>query len=68
MLVLTKHPGKDGKPSYRYLPGTLAYALMLEIFPRVESTRQGFVAMLPFISPLREVKELYQKANPGVQL
>ena len=68
MLVLTKHPGKDGKPSYRYLPGALAYALMLEIFPRVESTRQGFVAMLPFISPLREVKELYQKANPGVQL
>ena len=60
MLVLTKHTGKDGKPNYRHLPGSLPYDLMLEIFSR--TSNQEFIAMLPFISPF--VKEAYQKANP----
>lgn len=64
MLVLTKPTGKDGKMmNYRYLPGKLPYALMLEIFSR--TSNQELIAMLPFISPF--VKEVYQQSNPEVK-
>jgi len=37
---------------------------MLELF--FAMTKQEFIATLPFVYP--ELKPIYQKANPGVQL
>lgn len=63
MRVLQKKPGPDGKPRYEFMPGSLMYGLMLEFYGR--SSKEGFIAMLPFIFP--PLKPVYQKANPGVQ-
>ncbi len=62
--VLEKKPSPpDGKPRYEFMSGSLMYALMLEFFNRTE--KHDFIAMLPFIFP--PLKEIYQKANPGVK-
>jgi len=53
-----------GKPQYEFMPGSLMYALMLEFYGR--TSKEGFTAMLPLIFP--PLKEVYQKANPGVKL
>src|SRR3989338_628246 len=67
MRVLTKKSSApDGKPRYEFMPGSFMYALMLESFNKLRDTRLEFTAMLPFIFP--PLKEVYQKANPGVQL
>ena len=62
--VLQKKKGKDGKDAYEFMPGSLPYGLMLEFYSR--TSKQEFIAMLPFISP--PLKSVYQKANPGIQL
>ena len=64
MRVLQKKQGPDGKPRYEFMPGSLMYALMLEFY--VRASKEGFIAMLPFIFP--PLKAVYQKANPGVKL
>ena len=64
-MVLKKQPDKEGRSAYRYSPGSLPYSLTLELFTRTAQTGQEFVAMLPFIFP--PLKEIYQKANPGVK-
>ena len=61
--VLEKKKGKDGKERYEFMPGSFMYSLMLEFYSR--TSKQEFIAMLPFIFP--PLKEIYQKANPGVQ-
>jgi len=63
MRVLQKKPGAEGKPQYEFMPGSLMYALMLEFY--VRTSKEGFIAMLPFIYP--PLKPYYQKANPGVK-
>lgn len=63
-VLLTKRSAPDGKRRYEFMPGSLMYTLMLELYPR--TSRHEFIAMLPFIFP--PLKDVYQKANPGVQL
>ena len=66
MRVLQKKQGADGKPQYEFMPGpdSLMYSLMLEFYGR--TSKEGFIAMLPFIFP--PLKSVYQKANSGIQL
>lgn len=63
MRVLQKKKDKEGKERYEFMPGSLMYKLMLEIYSG--TAKERFIAMLPFIFP--SLKEIYQKANPGVQ-
>ena len=61
--VLTPKKIQDGKGIYEFMPGSLMYALMLELYSA--TTKQEFIATLPFIFP--PLKPIYQKANPGVK-
>lgn len=64
MRVLQKKQDKERNLVYEFRPGSLMYALMLEFYTR--TSKQEFIAMLPFIYP--ELKHIYQKANPNVKL
>ena len=61
--VLQKKKQKDDRESYEFMPGSLMYALMIELYSR--TSKQEFIAMLPFIFP--PLKEVYQQANPKVK-
>lgn len=62
--VLEKKKDKDGKERYEFMPGSLMYRLMLEVYSG--TSKERFIAMLPFIFP--PLKSVYQKANPGIIL
>ena len=63
MRVLQKKKGQNGAARYEFMPGSLMYSLMLELY--IRTSKQEFIAMLPFIFP--PLKETYQKANPNIQ-
>lgn len=65
MRVLVKKRGPDGKSQYEFLPGSLMYALNIELINRMPDTYHEFPAFLPFIFPI--LKPVYQKANTGVK-
>ena len=60
--VFQKHPDKDGRWNYQFLPGSFMYSLALTFV----KPKQEFFAMLPFIHPL--VVDKYRAVNPGIQL
>ena len=69
MRVLMKKRDEDGNQRYEFLPGSpgsLVYALNIELLNRMADTYHEFPVFLPFIFP--PLKPIYQKENPDMQL